>query len=131
MRYLLDTSFCIACLRRKPKALAALGSVELADVAVSAITMGELHAGVHFAMHPDIERRKVEAFLRPLPLLAFDREEALRWSALEAALRKAGQAIEAEDGMIAATALVHGLAVVTGNRKHFERVPGLKVVDWL
>lgn len=131
MRFLLDTSFCVACLRRRPKALTALASVGLADVAVSAITVGELHAGVHLASDPGGERRKVEAFLRPLPTLAFDREEAVRWAALEAALRRAGQAIEAEDGMIAATALVHGLAVVTGNRRHFERVPGLRVLDWL
>ena len=94
MRYLLDTSFCIACLRRKPMALASLASVGLADVAVSAITLGELHAGVHLAHDPAAERRKVEAFLRPLPLLAFDREEAIRWAVVEAALRKAGQAIE-------------------------------------
>ena len=43
-------------------------------------------------------------------------------------LEQAGEAIAAHDLWIAATALAHGLALATGNARHFERVPGLSVV---
>lgn len=129
-RYLLDSNFCISCLRRKPWALEALGSVTPAELAVPALTVGELVLGTHLSGAQERERAKVDAFLLPFDVLAFGRDEALEWAALEAVLRKQGNRLEAEDGMIAATALAHRLTLVTGNRKHFERVPGLKLVDW-
>jgi len=54
----------------------------------------------------------------------------MAWGLIEARLRQGGNPIEAEDGMIAATARHHGLTLVTGNLKHFARVEGLKSVDW-
>jgi len=129
-RFLLDSNFCIACLRRKPWALKVLGSVPLASVAVSSFSVGELALGARLSEDPEREQAKVEAFLRPIQVLPFGREEAFQWASLDALLRKQGNRIETEDALIAATALVHGKTVVTGNTKHFERVKGLKVVDW-
>lgn len=129
-RFLLDSNVCIACLRRKPWALKALGSVPLAAVAVSSLTVGELVMGTHLSEDPPRELAKVEAFLRPIQVLPFDRDEAYRWANLDAQLRKQGNRIEAEDAMIAAMALALGMTLVTGNLKHFDRVKGLKVVDW-
>ena len=129
-RFLLDSNFCIACLRRKPWALKVLGSVPLATVAVSSLTVGELALGAHLADDPGRERAKVEAFLLPIQVLPFGRDEAFQWASLDAQLRKQGNRIETEDAMIAATALTLGMTLVSGNTKHFERVKGLKVVDW-
>ena len=128
--FLLDSNVCIACLRRKPWALKALGGVTPASVAISAVTLGELHLGVHLADHPELEASKVQAFLRPIQVLPFGAEEALAWALLEARLRKQGNRIETEDAMIAATALTMGRTLVTGNTRHFARVKGLRIVDW-
>jgi len=129
-RFLLDSNFCIACLRRKPWALNVLGSVPLATVAVSSLTVGELVLGTHLADDPGRELAKVEAFLRPIQVLPFGQDEAFQWASLDAQLRKQGNRIETEDAMIAATALALGMTLVSGNTKHFGRVKGLKVVDW-
>lgn len=129
-RFLLDSNVCIACLRRKPWALQVLSSVALNSVAVSSITVGELVLGTHLSEDPARELTKVEAFLQPMQVLAFGRDEAFRWAQLEAELRRLGNRIEAEEGMIAATAMALGMTLVTGNIRHFERVKGLKVVDW-
>lgn len=154
-RFLLDSSFCIACLRRKPWALQVLGSVPLASVAVSSLTVGEMVLGANLSDHPGKELAKVEAFLRPIQVLPFGRDEAFQWASIEAQLRKQGNRIEAEaeagaeahfaegetrraratdgaraDAMIAATALALGMILVSGNTKHFGRVKGLKIVDW-
>ena len=129
-RFLLDSNFCIACLRRRPWALTALAGVPLASVAISALTVGELVLGTLLAQDPGRESAKVEAFLRPLQVISFGADEAIQWAHLEAQLRKHGNRIEAEDAMIAATALVFGMTLVSGNTRHFDRVKGLKVVDW-
>ncbi len=130
MKFLLDSNFCIACLRRKPWAIAALAVVEPDSLGVSAITVGELVLGTHLAEFSGRELRKTQAFLDPLQVLPFGQAEAYQWAGIDALLRKGGNRIEAQDAMIAATALAHRLTVVTGNLKHFERVKGLKVVDW-
>jgi tRNA(fMet)-specific endonuclease VapC len=129
-RFLLDTHFCIACLRRKLWALQVLVSVPLATVAVSSLTVGELALGAHLAEDPGRELTKVEAFLRPIQVLPFGREEAYQWARINALLRKQGNRIETEDAPIAATAVALGMTLVSGNSNHFERVKGLKVVDW-
>ena len=129
-RYLLDSHFCIACLRRKPWALQILGRVPLVSVAVSSVTVGELLLGTHLADDPSRERAKVEAFLRPIQVLPFGREEAFQWARLDAGLRRQGNRIETEDAIVAATAMALGMTLVTGNAKHFGRVKGLPTVDW-
>lgn len=131
-RFLLDSNFCIACLRRKPWALQILGRVPLKSVAVSAITVGELLLGTHLADNAARELGKVEAFLRPIQVIPFGRDEAVQWAKLDAGLRKQGNRIETEDAIIAATAtaMALGMTLVTGNAKHFGRVKGLKTVDW-
>ena len=128
--FLLDSSFCIACLRRRPWALQALARVPLNAVAISSMTLGELLLGSQLATNPGAERTNMEAFLRPIPVLAFGREEAGQWARLDAILRKQGNRIETEDAILAATAMARNLTLVTGNAKHFGRVKGLKLVDW-
>ena len=129
-RFLLDSNFCIACLRRKPWALQILGRVPLLSVAVSAITVGELLVGTHLAEDSGRELAKVEAFLRPIQVIPFGRDEAFQWAKLDASLRKQGNRIETEDAIMAATAMALGMTLVTGNARHFGRVKGLKTVDW-
>ena len=48
-----------------------------------------------------------------------------------AVLHRAGALVADADLLIASTALVHGLAVVTNNTSHFSRIPGLTVLNWL
>ena len=55
---------------------------------------------------------------------------AVRAATIYANLQPRGELIGDADILIAATALTHGLAIVTGNTSHFERIPGLHVVDW-
>ena len=129
-RFLLDSNVCIACLRRKPWALSALSSVPLSSVAISSLTVGELLLGTHLAKDSIRELAKVEAFLHPFLVIPFGRDEAIQWASLDAQLRKAGNRIETEDAIIAATAMAHGMTLVPGNTKHFDPIRGLKVVDW-
>ena len=128
--FLLDTDFCIDWLRREEYTRKALASLLPGDVAVSAVTVGELLVGAHCAQAPDREADKVQAFLQPIRVLDYGNPEAVSYAEISAYLRQQGQPIGTSDAMIAATAAVHCLAVITKNLKHFERVKNLKVVNW-
>jgi len=128
--FLLDTNFCIHFIRGKAWARLALAKVQASDVAVSAVTVGELFEGAHRSDRTAQEIKKAEAFLNPIEVIPFGREEARVWGLVEANLRKQGKPIEAEESLIAATAIKNDLNLVTGNTKHFDRIDGLKLIDW-
>lgn len=85
-------------------------------LACSVITRAELHAG------RGAEERTVAAMLAPFRELPVDREVAFAAGRLR---RETG--IRLPDALIAATALVAGIPVLTRNRRDFERVPRLRL----
>jgi tRNA(fMet)-specific endonuclease VapC len=74
---------------------------------------------------------KVQMVLAALPIISFDGVAAYIYGELRAELERAGRALGEADLRIASTALAYDLVVVTGNQRHFVRVPGLAVEDWL
>ncbi len=66
-----------------------------------------------------------------LTMLPFDRETALVYGQLRAALDRKGKPRFEPDLQIAAVALRHDLTLVTGNVRHFSGIPGLRVENWL
>jgi tRNA(fMet)-specific endonuclease VapC len=73
----------------------------------------------------------VEQLLAALLVLPFDEPADEHYADIRAALERAGTPIGSNDLLIAAHARSRGLTLVTHNLREFERVPGLKVVDWL
>lgn len=125
----LDTDFLIDVMRSEPAAVEALR--ELVDgfepVAISAVTVMQLHHGVARSDRPDTERRRIARALAAATTYAFDHDVAARAGELDGHLAKRGERIGAADTMIAATALEHTEPVLSRNVKHFERVDGLGV----
>jgi len=73
----------------------------------------------------------LETFLAPgVEVLPFDAEDAAEAGGIRAALEGHGTPIGPYDILIAAQARRRGTALVTLNRREFERVPGLIVTDW-
>ena len=134
MNYLLDTSVCIALINGKPNAVRvrlekaqALG----AGLLVSSVAAFELWYGVGKSSRPEMNARRVEAFLAgPVTLLAFDEEDARVAGALRAQLETEGRPIGAYDLLIAGQALRRKLTLVTSNVSEFGRVKGLIWENW-
>ena len=76
-------------------------------------------------------RAALERFLAPLDILPFDAKAVWACGALRANLERQGQPIGALDTMIAAHALSLDAPLVTHNTREFERVPGLRLENWV
>jgi toxin FitB len=101
------------------------------ELAVDPIILGEVRFGIHL-LSPGKRRRRLERWfahgVATLVCLPWDAVIGLRWAELLADLRRAGLAMSVKDSMIAATALVHRLAVATRNQKDFQKA-GVKAID--
>lgn len=130
MKYLLDTSTCVAALRGNRSVTERLAVESPDDVAVSAMTVAELWHGVLKSRNPARTGPEVRAFLEPLAALPFDVPQAEAHARIRADLEGRGMPIGERDLIIAATAVVRGLAVVTANQREFKRVPELEIEAW-
>lgn len=129
-RGLLDTSVFIA--RESGRALG-----ELPDrVAVSVVTLGELELGVLAAADEDVLARRAEtlALAREFDPISVSEAVMAEWARLVIGCRRAGvhRMVRLTDALIGATAIVHGLPVVTQD-DDFDRIaaahPALNVLS--
>lgn len=127
MKLLLDT--CVLSEMRHPQGSPAVKQAILrrsdADLFLSVLTLGEIQKGI--ALHHDPQKkRRLAAWLDGLMhqfsdrILPLDPEIACLWGQIDAAARQKKLILPAIDGLIAATAIHHGLAVATRNSAHFE-----------
>ena len=127
---LLDTDTCVSMLRGNKAALAR--KVEAGDMArISAMTAAELYYGAEKSSKPEINRAKARDFIFTIPVIEINLSIAFKFGQLKAALAKSGTTLPDADILVAATALVHGTLLVTGNTRHFSRFPDLAIANWL
>jgi predicted nucleic acid-binding protein len=129
--YLLDTNVVSELRRPKPHGvvLAWIAATDERMLAISAITIGEIQRGIEAAREQDSARvRMIEVWLgqlmQSMSVLPLDGQCMIQWAKLMH--RRPSHLIA--DAMIAATATVHGLIVVTRNVKDFELFP-VKVLN--
>lgn len=131
--YCLDTDVLSAVLKRNPpmhlvRRLATTGPDEQVTTSV---TFGELLYGAVRVGNLDLERRIRELVISGGPILPFDEKAAEVYASLRVHLEKAGQRLDEPDLRIASISLSNDLTLITGNVRHFARVPDLRVENWL
>jgi hypothetical protein len=125
MRVLLDTSFFVATESGRP-----LGELEgVTETEVSVVTLAELTVGVLMADDDDRPARvatlsAVESTWDPLPI---DAEVARQFARIVAALRANGRRVPVLDALVAATAIVEQIPVVTQDND-YEAIAGVEVI---
>jgi predicted nucleic acid-binding protein len=130
MAYLFDTDAISFVLRRQPPTtyLSWLEQVPRAEQFASAVTLGELYRGAFRASQAERHLRNIaERVLPALTILPYDDGTAAVYGRVAAALEQRGRRLADADLQIAATAIHHHLELVTGNVRHFARVPGLRI----
>lgn len=131
MSFLLDTNMCIYLIKRRPPiVLRRFSRYSPGEVAISSITVAELHFGVEKSQYPERNRQALESFLLPLAIAPFDHDAAAAYGRIWATLERQGTPIGALDLLIAAHALCLNCILVTNNEREFARVPELRVENW-
>jgi tRNA(fMet)-specific endonuclease VapC len=129
MRYLLDTDTAIWIIRAKEPFLTRYRAESPADIAISAMTLAELHFGVLRSQDPARSGASLQAFLsgmiEVLPFTEGAAEIHAQFSACSPPSADRGS-----DLVIASVAAAHDLTLVTSNTREFSRLPGLKLEDW-
>ena len=133
LRYLLDTHIVSHYVRRSSPALEDRVNDALTSqsIAISVLTRAELRFGQAGMQADDKRRSFIDHFLLRLPNLVWTSNAADRYGDIKALQQRQGTPIGEIDTQIAAHAQAEGLILVTHNTKHFDKVPGLKLEDWM
>jgi tRNA(fMet)-specific endonuclease VapC len=131
--YCFDTDVLSATIRRDPdlQLIRRLAQIPPPEQFTTAITMGELLYGVSRRNSAKLRQQVQRLLDGALTVLPFDETAAAVYGPLRAQLESTGKRINEQDLRIASIALAHDLTLVTGNTRHFDRVPDLTVENWL
>jgi predicted nucleic acid-binding protein len=138
MAWLLDTNVLSELRRPKPESrvVAFIASCPVHELYVSAVTLAEIRFGIELVGEPD--RRAVlndwlTNWVRPTfgdRILPLTEDILLKWRLLVEEGRKKGHTFSQPDLMIAATAIEHGLTVVTRDRSDYDKARAPVVDPW-
>lgn len=127
MKYLVDTDYVISYLKGKRKAVELLQKNK-EKLAVSVISLAEILEGIYGQAEQEKRTSELKDFLTGVKLLDIDKNVAEDFARIRARLRKKSEILESLDILISATARTYNLILITGNKQHFGRVEGLKIL---
>ncbi|MGB5180333.1 MAG: type II toxin-antitoxin system VapC family toxin [Gammaproteobacteria bacterium] len=130
--YMLDTDTCSYIIRERPiGVLEHFRKLAMEQICISTVTYAELLYGVERSSSKRINRPIIDDFVQHLDVIDWDNAAAEQYGKIRADLEARGQPIGAMDMMIAAHAKSIKAVLVTNNQKHFARIKGLKVENWV
>jgi tRNA(fMet)-specific endonuclease VapC len=131
VNYLLDTDTCIYWLNKRQSVKDKLLAAGWSRTAICSITVAELYYGAYNSSRVAENLRIVELFARQLHVVPLYDNVLRRFGEIKAELRKKGQPLPDFDLLIASVALAENRVLVTNNIRHYERITGLRVENWV
>ncbi len=131
LKYMLDTNIVIYTIKNRPEQVRKIFKQHENRMCISAVTKGELIYGAERSSRPERNLIDIEGLIARLEVAPFEDHASEHFGQLRAELYRIGQPIGPYDMMIAGHARAMGLILVTNNMKEFERVPGLRVENWV
>ena len=128
--YLLDTDTLIYFLKGNEAVVENFKACMDAPKAISVITYGELIYGCRKSERVTENLARVHRLAELYPLIDVGRSVMDSFGEIKAELSTTGSTVDDFDILIGCTALALNCTVVTNNTKHYENIPGLKVVNW-
>jgi tRNA(fMet)-specific endonuclease VapC len=132
--YLLDTIILSELIKKHPNShvLSPLSSKPAHTLFTSSVCLMELRFGSALREDCEVFWEKINReIISRVTIIHVGEKEALAAGDILASLCKTGQIIGVEDVLIAASALANQCSIVTANTRHFSRIKGLKVENWL
>ncbi len=131
LKYMLDTNIAIYTLKNRPARVRAAFKKHVGEMCLSSVSLGELIYGTEKSAQVERNLTVIEGLAARMKIQSFDTQAAMHFGQLRAELAKSGRLIGPYDMMIAGHARALGLILVTNNRREFDRVPGLRVENWV
>jgi tRNA(fMet)-specific endonuclease VapC len=131
LTYMLDTNICIYVMKRYPQALREKFNSLADQLCISSITLGEMHYGAEKSARRADNLTAIEHFVARLDILPFEAKAAMHYGQVRAELERAGTPCGPHDMQIGGHARSEGLIVVTNNLREFNRMPGVRVENWV
>ena len=131
MKHLLDTDICIYWLKGIDEIKKGVERTGEDNLAISIITLGELKYGAYYSKRVKQNLQKLADFLRKVELVYLDEKSIDQYGKIKADLRRRGRLIEDFDLLNASIALSKNWTFVTNNLRHYERIEGLKIENWM
>ena len=128
---MLDTNMVIYTIKNRPDQVRETFKQHQDQMCISAVTWGELIYVAEKSSHPERNLADIEQMAARLEIAPFETLAAAHFGQLRAELYRIGKPIGPYDMMIAGHARSMGFILVTNNLKEFERVPGLRVENWV
>jgi len=116
---------------RRPAGIAHRSFQYAGGIAIPTIGLAELYAGAYKHPNPAKLLALIADLLQEVAILAFDTDCAEEFGKVQGGLQRRGISIPIVDLMIASVALAHNLTLVTHNTVDFQKIPGLRLDDWL
>ena len=104
---------------------------EISQIGISSITLSELIYGVSKSSKPEQNQMALMQFMAPLEILPYGDDAAQYYGDLRVHLEKQGTPIGSLDMLIAAHALSTACTLITNNKNEFNRIPNLKIENWV
>lgn len=127
-KYLLDTDWAVYYLRGKRSIVKAIDEYREKGIAISTISIAELYDGIYRSTNPEQKELVLLDFLEGLRIINITKPIARVFGKRRAELKKKGLTVSDLDLLIACAAEYHNLIILTNNRKHFEKIPGIKEI---
>ena len=128
--YLIDSDWVIDTFHDVPGAMNTLLKLEPYGPAISIVTYGELYEGAYNSRDPEAGIRNLARFIRNKQIINMSPEIMERFAIIRGPLSKhLRRQIGSLDMLIAATALVHDMTLVTRNRRDFQHFPDLRLYE--
>ena len=129
-KVVLDTNI-VSYLTKKTSPLRSLYLPHLQErtLCISFVTVGELYLGAEKDEWGEDRWRQLNAMIRRFVVLPYDYAVARKYAWVVMTVRRQRAQIDFPDAWLAATALAYDTSLVTHNKRHFEGVPGLKVIS--
>lgn len=131
MKYLLDTNICVYWLKGNSAIEHKITAIGLDRLALPFITVSELFYGAYKSQKTEANLQLVRELTTQLETIESDNNICELFGELKARLAKSGQLIDDADLFIASCAIVNDMTLVTNNTRHFERITGLKIENWI
>ncbi len=127
LRYLGDTDWAVHFLAGQPAVTHQLRELRPQGVGLSVISLAELYEGVFHSRDPHESQVRLDDWLEAVTVLGVDEDTCKLFGRQRGRLRGTGTLIGDFDLLIGVTALQHDLTLMTNNRRHFERIEGLRL----